>query len=146
MRDKEKIIDILLEFYEEYQDNIPNRPMIPNIYASKIINSMQEEPVSEDNTAMGSLWKPADGEDLPEIDREVIVLIKYNAQRNIHAKEYSTYRVGFGHRPNPNGWDGKNIDTNEVTHYTPKLYGKGGWNIPDVKYWLDCPLPKMKEE
>lgn len=90
-------------------------------------------------------WKPADGDDLPEYDREVIVLVKYSTQRNIHDKEYSTYRVGFGHRPNPNGWDGKNIDTNEVTHYTPKLYDKGGWNAPDITYWLDVRLPKEIE-
>ena len=92
-----------------------------------------------------NLWKPADGEDLPEIDREVIVLIKYGAQHNIHDKEYSTYRVEFGHRPNPDGWDGKNIATDEVTHYTPKLYDKGGWNIPDIAYWLDVELPKEIE-
>lgn len=48
MTDKEKIMDILLEFYEEYQGNIPNRPMIPSIYANKIIDSLQEEPVSEE--------------------------------------------------------------------------------------------------
>ena len=92
-----------------------------------------------------NLWKPADGDDLPIIDREVVVLFKYSTQRNIHDKEYSTYRVGFGHRPNPNGWDGKNIDTNEVTHYTPKLYDKGGWNAPDIAYWLDVRLPKEIE-
>lgn len=91
---------------------------------------------------MANLWKPADGDDLPIFDREVVVLIKYDAQLNIHDKEYSTYRVGFGHRPNPDGWDGKNIDTNEVTHYTPKLYDKGGWNAPDIVYWLDIELPK----
>jgi len=88
-----------------------------------------------------NLWKPADGDDLPEIDREVIVLINYNAQCNIHDEEYPTYRVGFGHRPNPNGWDGKNIDTNVITHYTPKLYDKGGWNAPNIVYWLDARLP-----
>jgi hypothetical protein len=89
-----------------------------------------------------NLWKPAEGNDLPEYDREVIVLIKYYAQLNIHDEEYPTYRVGFGHRPNPNGWDGKNIDTNEVTHYAPKLYDKGGWNAPNIVYWLDVRLPK----
>ena len=89
-----------------------------------------------------NLWKPADGDDLPEYDREVVVLINYNAQLNIHDEEYPTYRVGFGHRPNPNGWYGKNIETNEVTHYTPKLYNKGGWNAPDIAYWFDVELPK----
>ena len=90
-----------------------------------------------------NLWKSANGDDLPEIDREVIVLIKYNAQRNIHDEEYPTYRVGFGHRPNPDGWDGRNIDTNEVTHYTPKLYDKGGWNAPDIAYWLDYNINEL---
>ena len=88
-------------------------------------------------------WKPADGDDLPEYEREVIVLIKYNTQRNIHDEEYPTYRVGFGHRPNPNGWDGKNIDTNEVTHYTPELYDKGGWNAPNIVYWLDYDINEL---
>lgn len=87
--------------------------------------------------------KPADGDDLPDIDREVIVLIKYNTQRNIHDEEYPTYRVGFGHIPNPNGWDGKNIDTNEVTHYTPELYDKGGWNAPNIVYWLDYDINEL---
>lgn len=89
------------------------------------------------------LWKPADGNDLPEIDREVIVLVRYNAQHNIHDEEYPTYRVQFGHRHNPDGWDGKNIDTNEVTHYTPKLYDKGGWNAPDIAYWLDYDINEL---
>ena len=94
---------------------------------------------------LNNLWKPADGDDLPEIDREVVVLIKYDAQLNIHDEEYPTYRVGFGHRPNPDGWYGKNIDTNEVNHYTPKLYDNGGWNAPNIAYWLDIELPKEIE-
>ena len=51
MKDKEKknkIVDILLDFYEEYHSNEINRPMIPSIYAGKIINSLQEEPVNKD--------------------------------------------------------------------------------------------------
>jgi hypothetical protein len=88
------------------------------------------------------LWKDAQGDDLPEIDREVIVLINYDAPSNVpHGEGYSTYRVGFGHRPNPDGWDGRNLDTGEVTHYEPKLYDKGGWNGPDIAYWLDLELP-----
>lgn len=39
-RKKSKISDILLEFYEEYQSNMPNRPMIPSIYAGKILDSL----------------------------------------------------------------------------------------------------------
>lgn len=79
------------------------------------------------------LWKPADGDDLPEVDREVIALVEENEH----------YKVVFAHRP-PKYWDG-NILTGEVTRHYPKRYDKGGWNMPDVKWWLDCELPKMEE-
>jgi hypothetical protein len=69
------------------------------------------------------LLKPADGDDLPEIDREVIALLDNG-------------KVVFAHRP-PEYWDGKNIVTGKVTRNYPKTYDKGGWNIPNVKYWLD---------
>lgn len=78
-----------------------------------------------------NLWHPADGDDLPEIDREVIVLLSNN-------------KVCFAHRPQEY-WDGKNIATEEITRYYPKRYDKGGWNIPDVKWWLDLDLPKMEK-
>lgn len=78
-----------------------------------------------------NLWKSADGDDLPEIDREVIVLLSNN-------------KVCFGHRPQEY-WDGKNIATGEITRYYPKRYDKGGWNQPDVKWWLDLDLPNMEE-
>lgn len=77
-----------------------------------------------------NLWKPADGDDLPEIDREVIVLLSNN-------------KVCFAHRPQEY-WDGKNIATGEITRYYPKRYDKGNWNTPDVKWWLDLELPKME--
>ena len=75
-----------------------------------------------------NLWKPADGDDLPEIDREVIALIDNG-------------KVVFAHRP-PEYWDGKNILTGEVTRYKPKRYDNGGWDQPNVVYWLDVELPK----
>ena len=77
------------------------------------------------------IWKPADGDNLPEIDREVIALLDNG-------------KVVFAHRP-PEFWDGKDIVTGKVTRYYPKTYDKGGWNIPDVKWWLDCLLPKEIE-
>lgn len=89
------------------------------------IDSMQEEPISAKN-----LWKPADGDDLPEIDREVIALLNNG-------------KVVFAHRP-PEYWDGKNTITGKVTRHYPKTYGKGGWNIPNIVYWLDVELPKEK--
>ena len=78
-----------------------------------------------------NLWKPADGDDLPEIDREVIALLDNG-------------KIVFAHRP-PEFWDGKDIITGKVTRNYPKTYDKGGWNIPDVKYWLDCLMPKEIE-
>ena len=76
-------------------------------------------------------WKPADGDDLPEIDREVIALLDNG-------------KVVFAHRP-PEYWDGKDIVTGKVTRNYPKTYDKGGWNIPNVKWWLDCPMQKEIE-
>ena len=81
---------------------------------------------------MKNIWKPADGEDLPEIDREVIALLDNG-------------KVVFAHRP-PEYWDGKNIITGKVTRHYPKTYDKGGWNIPNVKWWLDCSMPKVEED
>lgn len=75
------------------------------------------------------LWKHADGNDLPIIDREVIALL-YNG------------KVVFAHRP-PEFWDGKDIVTGKVTRNYPKTYNKGGWNIPNVKWWLDCNMDSI---
>lgn len=70
---------------------------------------------------------------LPEIDEEVIVLTNV-----IHGKEIPPARcICYGHRPNPAGWDGKNLITGKVTHREPVTYD--GWNIPGVKYWMKCP-------
>ncbi len=79
-----------------------------------------------------NLWKPADGNDLPIFDREVIAIL-------------GNGKVVFAHRPSEH-WDGKNIVTGKVTRYYPKTYGKGGWNIPNIKWWLDCSLPNMEED
>lgn len=83
---------------------------------------------------VGPIWKPADGDDLPEIDKEVIALVWENGH----------YKAVFAHRPQEY-WDGRNIVTGKVTRYYPKRYDKGGWNMPDVKWWLDIDLPKMEE-
>lgn len=85
------------------------------------------------------LLKDAQDSDLPEIDREVIVLAK-----SLPEHEDSLLKVAFAHRPQEY-WDGKNIATGEVTRYYPKRYDKGGWNQPDVVYWLDVELPKEEE-
>lgn len=88
---------------------------------------------------MKDIWKPADGDDLPEIDREVVVFTQN------FPDDAGIMSVSIAHRPNPNGWDGKSLASGKVEHYTPKTYGKGGWNIPDIKLWLDVELPKEIE-
>lgn len=83
-----------------------------------------------------NLWKDAQGDDLPEFDREVIVLAKALPEH-----EDGLLKVSFGHRPNPDGWNGKNIINGKVSHFEPKTYDKGGWSLPNVVYWLDLELP-----
>lgn len=78
------------------------------------------------------MWKPADGDDLPEYDREVIAITDY---------DFGHYKVVYAHRPSPNGWNGRNIDTGDITHYEAERYDKGGWNQPHVHWWLDIALP-----
>lgn len=131
-----------------------------------LLDSLQEEPVSNDleqaaveafkhivdsdknnfyeifkagtQWQKANLWKPADGDDLPDIDMEVIVLYQpYPCEGN-------EYAVSFAHRPHE-FLDLKNTHTGEITRFEPARYDKGGWNIPDVKFWLDCYLPKMEE-
>ena len=101
------------------------------------VDSLQEEPVSAKNP-----WKDAHGDDLPEIDREVIAIKGIVDPTATDC--FCGYEVIFAHRPSEH-WDGKNIDTGKVTRYYPKTYGKGGWNIPNVVYWLDVELPKEIE-
>lgn len=55
---KNKIADILLDFYDEYHSNEINRPMIPSIYVGKILNSLQEESANGNFEAeVKNLWK-----------------------------------------------------------------------------------------
>jgi len=126
-----------IEFGAEWQQE---KDSIPAEYLEELINKLSKQfpdvsfaklsriAVRVAKWQKEKLWKPADGDDLPIIDREVMALLNNG-------------RVVFAHRP-PEYWDGKNIDTGEVTRYYPKTYDKGGWNIPDVKYWLNVELPK----
>lgn len=97
------------------------------------IQNAKEEFIEGAQWQKAQLWHDAQGDVLPEIDREVIVLVR---------SSYGSYRVGFGHRPNPNGWIGKRCPTGKEEHIMPALYDKGGWNHPNVLYWLDVKLPK----
>ena len=98
--------------------------------------------IAEHSFMVGSKWKKEnawhDTQDyLPNIDREVIVLC---------TDGYGNYKVCFAHRPNKKGYLGKSLVTGNIETFYPHTYGKGGWNIPDVKWWLDCDLPNMEEQ
>lgn len=101
------------------------------MYWGGVISCLNEVRTLCDTLEVKDFWKIADGDDLPEIDKEVIALL-------------TNGKVVFAHRPKES-WNGKNIDTGELTTYYPKRYDKGEWNQPDVKYWLDAELPKMED-
>ena len=102
---------------------------IPNVHIpSWVQDAMINEFIHGAKWKSENLWKPADGNDLPEIDREVIAILDNG-------------KVVYAHRPSEY-WDGKDIVTGKVTRYYPKTYDKGGWNIPNIKWWLDCSIPK----
>ncbi len=84
-----------------------------------------------------SVWKDAQGKQLPKYDREVIALVPHGTDE---------YKVVFAHRPNPKGWDGKSIIDGTIQHHTPVTYGIGKWNQPDVAYWLDVAIPKLNKK
>ena len=72
-----------------------------------------------------SPWKPANGVDLPEYDREVVVF-------TYDLTDVSILRVSIALRPDPREKDAGCIQ---------ETYDNG-WNIPGVRYWLDVDLPK----
>ena len=78
-----------------------------------------------------SLWKPTAGDDLPIFDREVIALLNNG-------------KVVFAHRPYKGKYIGKNLTTGNIETFENKTYDEGGWNQPNVKWWLDIDLPKEK--
>ena len=77
-------------------------------------------------------WHSID-ESLPPYDEEVIALTDM-----MHGKQLSSARcICYAHRPNPKGYNVKNIITGKVSHYELMTYN--GWNIEGVKYWMPCP-------
>jgi len=132
------------QFIKDYTRTDSNELIaIEDIHGKTVISYREwltpEQALRAVELGRNNLWKPADGDDLPEIDREVVVFTQN------FPNDAGIMKVAIAHRPNPNGWDGRNILTGEVDHYTPKTYDKGGWNIPDVKWWLDLDLPNMEE-
>lgn len=129
--DEEPVSDDLLIAARRASCDKPDTPI--EFLCERPYNPVEEEKFIEGaNWQKNNLWKPADGDDLPDIDREVIAILDY---------DFGHYKVVYAHRPNPNGWNGTNIDTEEKEHFEPVIYDKGGWNQPHVLYWLDTKLP-----
>jgi len=74
-------------------------------------------------------WHDAQGDDLPPIDKEVIVLLDNG-------------KVCFAHRPVESYTAMSIINHSEMEEYYPERYDKGGWNTPNIKWWCDISLPK----
>ncbi len=97
---------------------------------------MQGWEYGEEDT-LKSLWKDAQGDDLPAIDREVIALIDYAGN--------GYYKVVFAHRPDPERKVSTSLLTGKKSYIQAKTYDKGGWNQPHVKFWMDVELPEGVE-
>ena len=70
-----------------------------------------------------SPWYDAQGDIVPEYDREVIVIGRDG-------------KIFYGHRPDPKGYvvvEGEKLFA--------KTYDKNGWNWPDIALWLDVEVP-----
>ena len=73
--------------------------------------------------ARKNLWHDAQGDNVPEYGREVIVIGRDG-------------KVFYGHRPDP-----KEVTMIEGKPYHAKTYDKNGWNWPDIALWLDVEIP-----
>jgi hypothetical protein len=71
-------------------------------------------------------WYDAQGDDVPEYGREVIVIGRDG-------------KVFYGHRPDP-----KEVTMVDGKPYHAKTYDKNGWNWPDIALWLDVEIPHEK--
>ena len=167
MTDKEKIRKEVERLQKElikndekgFGSDIDNACILELQNVLTYIDSLQEEPVSNDLEEAANdyahdlvhddvfetfidgalwqkkhLWKDAQGDDLPEIDKEVIALIE----------AFGHYKVIFAHRVDENAEIHTSIDGKPLVLH-PKKHGKGGWNISNIKWWLDIELPKMEE-
>lgn len=156
-------IDKLLEKYPknyylltvaEFIDSLQEESVSNNLedklkdYAYQVAYDLSNDWLKENATwddvetavKLGAQWqkehllKDAQGDDLPEIDREVIALIE----------AYGHYRVIFAHRVDENAEFNTSIGGKPFVLH-PKRYDKGCWNVPGVKWWLDLDLPKIEK-
>lgn len=134
--DKKELANELARLQDETMDSFSN---FVSLHGQAAYSALAKVENFVDNMQVKA-WRPADGDILPEIEREVIVL------KQPYPLEGAEYAVAFAHRPNPKGWYGKSMLTGKTEDYIPKTYGEGGWNIPDVVWWLDVELPITNKE
>ena len=127
MTRKEQIEQKAKELGQKYFPNENNIWARPNYEAQCVEFACKE--MMEWEEEHQSHWHDAQGDDLPPIDREVIVLLDNG-------------KVRFAHRPVESYTAVSIINHSEMEEYYPKHYDKGGWNIPNVKWWCDISLPK----
>ena len=68
-------------------------------------------------------WHDAQGGDVPEYGREVIVIGRNG-------------KIFYGHRPDP-----EEVTMIDGEPYHAKTYDKNGWNWSDIALWLDVEIP-----
>ena len=86
--------DILLEFYDEYETNPANRPIIPRIYAEEFVKKVKELEKAQKNKVNISAFYIPLSEDLEEA-----------------AKQYRKYREDCGYK------DSVGLDEIEDAYY-----------------------------
>lgn len=138
LEDISSLIQDIDKWINVYKDAMSKEDKLRIAGAQSVLNTYltaAHQELSFLHNYIGGLWKDAQGDELPEYDREVVVFTQD------FPNDAGIMAVAIGHRPNPEGWDGKSLSTGKVEHYTPQCYDKGGWNISSVKYWLDLDLP-----
>ena len=126
MTREEQIEQKAKELGQKYFPNKNNIWARPNYEAQRVELACKEMMGWADSHL--NHWHDAQGDDLPPIDKEVIVLLKSGA-------------VCFAHRPSKKGYIGKSLVTGNIETFYPQTYDKGGWNIQNVKWWCDISLP-----
>ena len=127
MTREEQIEQKAKELGQKYFPNKNNIFARPNYEAQRVELACKEMMGWADSHL--NHWHDAQGDDLPPIDKEVIVLLDNG-------------KVCFAHRPVESYTAMSITNHSEMEEYYPKHYDKGEWNIPNVKWWLDIYLPK----
>ena len=127
----ERIRKALIKFFTLSDDNADYQCC--GVHYKDIVAWLERQEYKPAEWSKKHLWKDAQGDDLPEIDREVIALLDNG-------------KVVYAHRPYKGKYIGKSLTTGNIETFENQTYDEGGWNQPNVKWWLDIEkLPNMEE-